>query len=468
MSIRRRTNDGTAGFTLVELLVVMLILGILMGFILVASYDSLRRAEERQTQATIVKLETALNDKIDSILSQSVTTTEAIKAMASVYVPPSGRVAKSGDKRALTIAQVDMLRAELPDVFFVQVAPNGLPTTTGSTMNFPLNFGAANNSFAFNGFPLQPGSFPTYPLGTAEPFNKGVFGASFAATAGIYKNLGLSPKGYDGVNNNPGSNFAIDEWEEGIIGLDAATVAQIKRRLANHTHNTARAEMLYALLVESTGPFGNVMSRDNFTEREIADTDGDGLPEFVDAWGEPLQFFRWPLAFTSDLQKGQAPYLTPYENRERDPLDPNQLLVSPAWWSNLANNNAKPSMQATVFQALFYSLREPTNTGGTPTNTNTQWWDRGRYYERRAYFSKPLIVSSGPDTDRGIFLLTDDYDSESAFRQACISTPDAVATRIIAAEGPAYPRVPPADEDFDAEFDDINNHNIQAVGGGVL
>ena len=27
---------------------------------------------------------------------------------------------------------------------------------------------------------------------------------------------------------------------------------------------------------------------------EIVDTDGDGLMEIVDAWGQPLRFYRWP------------------------------------------------------------------------------------------------------------------------------------------------------------------------------
>ncbi len=54
--------------------------------------------------------------------------------------------------------------------------------------------------------------------------------------------------------------------------------------------------MLYALLVEGRGPLGSVFSRDDFTDREVQDTDGDGLPEFVDAWGQPLQFFRWPCS----------------------------------------------------------------------------------------------------------------------------------------------------------------------------
>ncbi len=74
--------------------------------------------------------------------------------------------------------------------------------------------------------------------------------------------------------------------------------------LANHTHNTARAEALYALLVEGQGPLGTVFNRDDFTDKEVQDTDGDGLPEFVDAWGEPLQFYRWPIYYHSDLQRG--------------------------------------------------------------------------------------------------------------------------------------------------------------------
>ena len=64
--------------------------------------------------------------------------------------------------------------------------------------------------------------------------------------------------------------------------------------------------MLYAILVEGRGPLGSVFNRDDFTDREVQDTDNDGLPEFVDAWGQPLQFFRWPLLYHSDIQRGQT------------------------------------------------------------------------------------------------------------------------------------------------------------------
>ena len=73
----------------------------------------------------------------------------------------------------------------------------------------------------------------------------------------------------------------------------------------NHTHVTARSEMLYAILVEGRGPWGSVFSRDEFTDREVQDTDGDGLPEFVDAWGQPLQFFRWPCSTIRTFSAGR-------------------------------------------------------------------------------------------------------------------------------------------------------------------
>ena len=127
--------------------------------------------------------------------------------------------------------------------------------------------------------------------------------------------------------------------------------------LTAHQHNTARSETLYAILVGGVGPLGSVFSPDDFSDREVKDTDGDGLPEFVDAWGQPLQFFRWPLLYHTDTQRGQVidywdytqtppvasaielfnpPYRSVFEAREQDPLDPNQQLMAPAWWSSSA------------------------------------------------------------------------------------------------------------------------------------
>ena len=213
----------------------------------------------------------------------------------------------------------------------------------------------------------------------------------------------------------------IDDIVEGQWDL-----ATFKR---NHTHATARAEMLYAILVEGIGPWGSVFSRDEFTDREVQDTDNDGLPEFVDAWGQPLQFFRWPIFYHSDLQRGQVILTDPtvankwdlvppyqsvntataavntagavFQERERDILDPNQQLTAPQWWSltgvngQLAANNNAPSLgnspAASVnasggvqaFEHFFHRLTEPISPGG-----GVLFWDRG------GSFARGLIIPS--------------------------------------------------------------------------
>ncbi|MDQ2623402.1 MAG: type II secretion system GspH family protein, partial [Actinomycetota bacterium] len=323
-----------------ELMVVMAIIGILVSLVLIASANAVQTARERATQGLIAKLDAALTDRIDAILqSQTGEPTSMQKFVSPSYsaealVDMGNGVFPPTSDRAYVLAQVELFLREVPDVFYVQ---DHDPSATG----YPLNFAA-------NPYPITGGSAPaTYvlPLGAgASGPGQGIYGASYGVAAGLYKNLGYLPRGYDGADNN--GNGAIDEWSEGTGG-DADIIAKVKANLANHQHKTARAEVLYALLVESQGPFGSIFTREDFTDLEVMDTDGDGLPEFVDAWGEPLQFYRWPVFYHSDLQRGlrftsdaagtttiAAPYDGMIDQREQDPLDPNQMLMAPAWWSS--------------------------------------------------------------------------------------------------------------------------------------
>jgi prepilin-type N-terminal cleavage/methylation domain-containing protein len=62
----------------------------------------------------------------------------------------------------------------------------------------------------------------------------------------------------------------------------------------NHTPVTESAELLYFALTRLE-QFGiPATATDDFQATEVADTDNDGLPEFVDGWGNPLRFYRWP------------------------------------------------------------------------------------------------------------------------------------------------------------------------------
>ena len=278
----------------------------------------------------------------------------------------------------------------------------------------------------------------------------------------------------------------------------------MQANLNAHQHNTARSETLYAILVEGVGPLGSVFSRDDFSDREVKDTDGDGLPEFVDAWGQPIQFFRWPLLYHTDTQRGQVidywdytqtppvasavelfnpPYRSPFDVREQDPLDPNQQLMAPAWWSSAAGANSNSpfglpgslgeSGGVVAFQAFFHRLTEPFQNPGS----TQYYWDRGSVVpNRRAFFSKPLIVSSGPDQRLGIYLL---YPS-LVFPNA----PNPTAAGLIYYENNAIPfdptlfgsgetipagtTVPVGSTSYQLREngrDDISNQNRQATGG---
>jgi prepilin-type N-terminal cleavage/methylation domain-containing protein len=443
--MRRDSRKRPNAFTLIELLVVMAIIGILMAFILIAAQDGVRRAQEKATLSLISKLDIAVSERIDALSYRRADIYPGHVQMATISLNATTSI-QSVDMRAQVIAQVDLVRSQLPDVFFVQFPPGNLAATS-----YPLNFAGLD-------FPLLSGNY-NVPLGSTTNSAQfpalGVYGATYQAAAGLYKNLGYLPTGYDGVDNN-GNGF-IDEYAEGV-GADPLVPdpanplnqihvsALIQNHLAAHTHNTARSEMLYAILVEGQGPFGSAFTRDDFSSKEVGDTDGDGLPEFIDAWGNPLQFYRWPIYYNNDPtaglnatavggtavapigggsynQKGMLPYgnpkyvtpgnaSVPYgdgigESRQLDPLDPNQTLVSLGWWSSTVNTSPPGSggvsADALQFMENFYSLLEPyyhIPQGAAAPSGST--WDRSGVFARRAFYSRFLIVSSGPDQQLGV------------------------------------------------------------------
>jgi prepilin-type N-terminal cleavage/methylation domain-containing protein len=430
------------GFTLLELLIVVAVIGIIVALILTAAQAGVRRSEERATQALITKLESGMTIRIDALSAMQFDANDAHASLATAF---TGTASIPSNQRAQAIARFDLMKAELPDVFLVQ-----------SDANYPLNFGAAP-------FPVGAGTaWPAYVGGSATathcqymlPFGvgmtdapgaatpsfgatsatfappvTGIFGASFTAASGIYKNLvaaavkngATAPTpaniGYDGVDNN--NDGLIDNITEN----GASVVSGVTALLANHTHKTARSEMLYALLVEGQGPLGTVFNADDFNDREVRDTDGDGLPEFVDAWGEPLQFYRWPIFYPTDSMKGAREYAVSQtmgsvfysvETRQQYPLDTAQKLLDPLWWSGgvgtFAANTSSPfaavqtplSGSAFTFQTLFTTLTDPNAqaAGILPS----QLWSRGdlNWPARRAYYSRFLILSGGPDKLPGV------------------------------------------------------------------
>jgi len=60
------------------------------------------------------------------------------------------------------------------------------------------------------------------------------------------------------------------------------------------------AELLH--LIVTRGPVADPDIIAHFRQDEAVDKDGDGLMEFIDGWGRPIAFRRWPTGFASPAQ----------------------------------------------------------------------------------------------------------------------------------------------------------------------
>ncbi len=141
-----RGPSTARGFTLVELLVVMVIISILLGFILNAAMGSVKQAQERATQALITKLEGGPQRPARRPDAEPPRPGPAHKLLAAIYttsnlspiIPaPAGQQLTQSiwgiqpwpvSQRAQVIAWYDFIKSEMPDVFFVQ---NASPTAAG-------------------------------------------------------------------------------------------------------------------------------------------------------------------------------------------------------------------------------------------------------------------------------------------------------------------------------------------------
>ncbi len=142
--LRKGMSAPGRGFTLVELLAVMVIISIILTFILVAAMDSMRRAEERATQSLITKLENGINDRLDALLQTQPDPSRGHLLLAGVY-SSSMTQPVPGPQRAAVLAAYDYLKRELPDVFYVRSVNPG-------AQGYPLNF--AGNPYPDPNAPL--------------------------------------------------------------------------------------------------------------------------------------------------------------------------------------------------------------------------------------------------------------------------------------------------------------------------
>ncbi|GIW91142.1 MAG: hypothetical protein KatS3mg109_1574 [Pirellulaceae bacterium] len=126
----------------------------------------------------------------------------------------------------------------------------------------------------------------------------------------------LSPKAQLVFRDNNGNVRGIAE-----LSVESRAWREYRRRaVSSWTETFQGAECLY--LIISTIRDENGSGLDYFRDNEIGDVDGDGMPEILDGWGNPISFLRWAPGYDSPMQ-------IPDRNRSPDFFDP--LHVDPRW-----------------------------------------------------------------------------------------------------------------------------------------
>ena len=225
-----------------------------------------------------------------------------------------------------------------------------------------------------------------------------------------------------------GENVLVEDLIDGT--LNGTTTNPISNPDADLS-----AEFLYFILTQYDSLGISPVGEDAFNTSEVGDTDNDGLKEFIDAWGRPLRFYRWPTrlihpfgstiirrdiagVFFSGLPP--APTLNEADPLTVDPDDPLGRLLS-------ENTRTNGLMTPLFSDSVDYRLIAP-----SPPAYPGEYATLGRYW-------MPLIVSAGEDGILGL------YEPNDFTNNGVLAQPTSV----------------PADEGI---FDNLTNHNQRAGG----
>ena len=242
MNCQLQKSNRQSGFTLLELLMVITIIGILMSMSFVVMLGFLETAEVEATSATIQKLSRLMEQRTEAFerAFTGVRKQQTMLAMRKLLADPNLDLDQTDgifgvyDEAVEILAKKALFRFEMPQRFSER-----------------LLFG-------------DPG---TIVAGLPNSIYRAIAAPRARTVLGLPTTTDLT---------------------------NAAIVSEVGAKWANHNPLTESAELLYFSLFASGSYGSSSVDADRFTDLEIRDTDNDGLPEIVDAWDQPLRFYRWP------------------------------------------------------------------------------------------------------------------------------------------------------------------------------
>jgi len=375
-----RNGSRRAAFTIIELLVVITIIGILMTLVIQVVGAFLTQARDSATKATINKNQGLINSRAQAL------------------------------NRLLMRNRNNFVTGQNEFLLLSQVVPgaNSMPVATQKTLAtkliemkyFPQNIPDISQGIFANKANAAGGT-PTGP---------------FAVLYNTYLQIFNQA-------NPPGQN--ISDLANYNPTLDA-------------NHALRNSEILYHFLTQSNVLGGPPVGLDAFSAAEVKDTDGNGLPELIDAWGNPLRFYRWPTRFFRSQGVGVN------DGKLRSITTPAHAPLAPDNWTLWPNPDG--SYDTNTAKLLFASL--PVFSGNLEYDLNRDPDDPlrncvsinvpGLYslinFEQQFHtpgtYHTLLIMSAGPDGQLGLYE-PDDFTNYGYLAQPIPGQQDALTDNIM-------------------------------------
>ncbi|MBI5761223.1 MAG: type II secretion system protein [Planctomycetales bacterium] len=192
---------------------------------------------------------------------------------------------------------------------------------------------------------------------------------------------------------------------------------------ARHNPLTESAALMYFTLTRRDVVGVPPVGVDEFSTLEVMDTDGDGLMEFVDAWGQPLRFYRWPTRLIRSGGYLAPLVLAPIVLADRQRAD---LLIKGLRKKPPAGN--RDPLDQDPNDALGYIIREKNRFPTLATLPGNLGINEANYHTMGPYHTL-LILSAGPDADVGLY---EPYDTANFGHLAAptATAPDALTDNI--------------------------------------
>ncbi|HBE67288.1 MAG TPA: hypothetical protein DDW52_03975 [Planctomycetaceae bacterium] len=291
------------GFTLVELLVAIGIIGVMTGMVLFSLAGARTDVQVSQTRHTIEKINAVILEEWEKYRYRAARIDidqEVLRPNRNLGGQPPLSPREGARMRMIVLR--DLMRMEMPDRWTDILYP---PTAYEAALN-TTNVNVPDIAF-------------------------------YAGNSLANASVGPGARNVPGKLNIFRSQVNLPTFASPYVGGVAASPPLSS--LSSEVIENQGAELLYMIVANANYSGGSAL--ETFNPSEIGDTDEDGLPEFLDAWGNPIRWIRWPSGFASPLN---LPYNPNLNTGNADAMDP--LRADWRWssnrWQTAAGTPAKP------------------------------------------------------------------------------------------------------------------------------